>query len=409
MRILFVNNLYPPFIFGGYEILCHQVVEELKKRGHNVSVLTSTYGLDFADPGPEIDIERSLTLTTSFPRPGENVGFVDFRLSTIEKVALLNLAKTQAMIDKQREKFDLVFCWCLNRLSPGAFFAARSRGIPIAYSVNDEHPRQFRFVQNIAGLKDFLRFLAEKTLFRHSTLKGLGQFPVTIISKALQKNIARHGLDLSHAQVIYQGIHVDSLPFRFNPKRSDQNFKVFYAGQVSRNKGVHTIIKAINLLRQQLPQISLTIAGTGVPDYRQELENLVADFELGNQVNFIGKVPHEKLAELHYRHHCFVFSSEWEEPFGLTHLEAMALGNPVISTITGGSAELIIDGSNALAYQAGNEQELAQAIFRLAQNDSLREQLAFNAREYVQRHHSFSGYTDHIEAFMMNATKWVSR
>lgn len=403
MRILIVNNLYPPFVFGGYEILCHQVVEELKRRGHQVSVITSVYGLDFAPPEPEDEVERSLALTTSFPRPGENVGFVDFRLSTIEKVARINMAKTLAFIDKHEEKFDLVFGWCLNRLSLGTFFAARNRKIPIAYSVNDEHPRQFRFTKTCKGFRDFLRLFAEKFFFRHSTIKHLGKFPVTIISKALQKNISQHGLDLSHAQVIYQGIQVDSLPFRFNPRRSEKAFRIFYAGQISRTKGVHTIIKALGNLREKLPEATLTIAGSGVPDYRNELEILKKDLELQDRVTFIGKVPHEKLSELHHQHHCFVFSSEWEEPFGLTHLEAMALGNPVISTTTGGSIELIKDGHNALAYQAGNDEELANAIFRMAQGDSLRRELAFNARDYVQKHHSFSGYVDQLETFMRNA------
>lgn len=409
MRILIVNNLYPPFVFGGYEILCSQVVEELKKRGHSLSVLTSSYGLDFAAPGPEENIERSLSLTTSFPRPGENVGFVDFKLSTIEKVAIFNMARTQDFIGRQSEKFDLVFCWCMNRLSPGAFYAAKNMGIPFAYSVNDEHPKQFRFTASPSGIRDFLRSLAERTIFRHSTFRTLGKFPVTIISKALQNNIARQGLDLSHAQVIYQGIRIDALPFRFNPYRAEHDFKIFYAGQISQNKGVHTIIKALGLARKKMPNISLTIAGTGVPDYRLKLEEIIRNLDLGQHVTFAGKVAHEELPELHYRHHCFVFSSEWEEPFGLTHLEAMALGNPVISTTTGGSAELIIDGSNALAYQAGNEQELAQAIFQMADNDSLRKELAFNAREYVQNHHSFDGYVDQIEIFMQQAIEQAGR
>ncbi|WP_163360424.1 glycosyltransferase family 4 protein, partial [Klebsiella aerogenes] len=41
MRILFLTNLYPPVILGGYEIACAQTAEALKKRGHEVRVLTS--------------------------------------------------------------------------------------------------------------------------------------------------------------------------------------------------------------------------------------------------------------------------------------------------------------------------------------------------------------------------------
>jgi len=42
MRILIVSNLYPPIVFGGYEILCEQVVERLRDRGHEVSFFSMT-------------------------------------------------------------------------------------------------------------------------------------------------------------------------------------------------------------------------------------------------------------------------------------------------------------------------------------------------------------------------------
>ena len=46
MKILIISNLYPPFFMGGYELLCGDVVEGLKKRGHEVRVFTSTYGVN---------------------------------------------------------------------------------------------------------------------------------------------------------------------------------------------------------------------------------------------------------------------------------------------------------------------------------------------------------------------------
>ena len=45
MRILVVSNLYPPHIIGGYELGCRDIVEALKRRGHELLVLTSDYGI----------------------------------------------------------------------------------------------------------------------------------------------------------------------------------------------------------------------------------------------------------------------------------------------------------------------------------------------------------------------------
>lgn len=407
MNILIVSNLYPPYIFGGYEILCHQMVRELEERGHQIHVLTSNYGLDFAPVEPEAKITRTLALTTSFPKPGEDVGFVDFRLASIEKIARTNFQETQKCLNSLDYKIDLVFCWCLNRLSPGSIFAARKNGIPIVYTINDEHPKQFKFSKKPRNIRQIIRYIAEKTIYPMSTLRNAGEFPITIISKALKNSLISQGLPIENSEVIYQGIPVNKMKFSISKFSQNERFKILYAGQVSKAKGIHTIIKAITLIKKQQPEIDigLTVVGSGVPQYRLDLDKLVQEGNLEKVVEFTGKVPHQQLEVFHHNHHCFVFSSEWEEPFGLTHLEAMAYGNPVISTTTGGSAELIKDKVNALAYSPGDPVQLAEKILLLHKNEEFRNELSHSARKYVESHHSFSGYVNQIEDFLIKSTK----
>ena len=71
------------------------------------------------------------------------------------------------------------------------------------------------------------------------------------------------------------------------------------------------------------------------------------------------KPARTKCLDVYRQHDALLFTSEWEEPFALTPLEAMACGLPVIGTTTGGSKELFRCGSNALTYTAGNHHELA--------------------------------------------------
>ncbi len=53
MKLLFVSNFYPPHHLGGYELLCYEVAKRLSARGHDVHVLTSTFGVraEIAEPG----------------------------------------------------------------------------------------------------------------------------------------------------------------------------------------------------------------------------------------------------------------------------------------------------------------------------------------------------------------------
>ena len=82
-----------------------------------------------------------------------------------------------------------------------------------------------------------------------------------------------------------------------------------------------------------------------------------------------------------------LFTSAWEEPFALTPLEAMSAQLPVISTLLGGSRELVRDGENALKFEARNPTDLARAINSLAGDAELRQSMVEIAgREVVERY-----------------------
>jgi len=390
MRILIVGNLYPPIVFGGYEILCQQVVEGLSRRGHQLHVVCSRHAADRAPQ--QAQVQRVLHLTTDFPQPGERVTSVDFHPASLARVSRLNRKLLQPILQKFQP--DLVFAWCLNRLGLGALQLAQQRGISCCYTVNDEHPRQFRPSPG-RGPRAWLKRWLERTLWRGSTLASLRPFPVTIISYALRDRLLDLGVPLGHSRVIHQGIPLDRFPFQPASRQPDQRLEVLYVGQISQTKGCHTLIQAFQDPHLQ-EKARLTLVGDGVPDYRAHLESLVGSAP----VHFAGRLPHEQVAERYRNSHVLVFSSEWEEPFGLTHLEAMASGCAVISTTTGGVRELIRHEVNALAYPAGQVPALQAALKRLEENEGLRQQLAQGGRNWVESYHSLEGYIDRLEAFL---------
>lgn len=398
MRILVVGNLYPPIVFGGYEILCAQVCRELEQRGHQVRVLTSAFRASEA-PAQE-GVERSLRLTTDFPLPGQDVGQVDFSLAGLQAVARFNRQKTLAAL--KAWPAQVVFAWCLNRLSLGPLFAANQLGLPTAYTINDEHPRQFAFTTRPRGPRQAARWLAERCWFPLATAARLRPLPaMTIISQALKDNLLTLGAPVQSALVIHQGVPLDQFPPAAQPRQAGQPLRLLYAGQLSRVKGVHTILEALGRLSSAgQGDFVMDIAGEGVAQYKSELRATVQRLDLAERVNFLGQVGREAMPALHQDHQVLVFASEWAEPFGLSHLEAMASGLAVVSTTTGGSAELIRDGQNALAFAAGDPADLAAKLARLLADEPLRRRLAQAGRRWVEERHSFSGYVDRLEGWL---------
>jgi glycosyltransferase involved in cell wall biosynthesis len=75
-----------------------------------------------------------------------------------------------------------------------------------------------------------------------------------------------------------------------------------------------------------------------------------------------------------------LFPSEWNEPFGIVGLEAMACAVPVVATGTGGSGEYLAHESNCLLFEKGDPDALADAVRRLAGDAGLRRRLVAAGR-----------------------------
>jgi glycosyltransferase involved in cell wall biosynthesis len=397
MRILVVNNLYPPIVYGGYEILCGQVVDQMRSHGHAVRVLTSAFEAARAPADPEV--VRVLHLTTTFPRPGEDVGFVDFRLGSLARVGAANRQETLRQIDAFRP--DLVFLWCLNRLGLGSLAAARERRVPVAWTINDEHPRQYRVAHPARGLREAARWAVERWLYPGATLGNQAPVPMAMISAHLVRRLDALGVPVGAARVVHQGIPLDRFPFEPRMRAAGEPLEIAFVGQLSRVKGVHTAVAGVGrAVRERGVDARLTVVGTGVPAYEAELRAQVEAEGLQGRVTFAGFVPHPEVPAVLHRHHVLVFPSEWDEPFGLAHLEAMACGTAVVSTTTGGSVELVRHGGNALAFTAGDPVELSFRLRDLDRDEALRLRLVRNARAWVREHHSLEGYVRHLEEFL---------
>ena len=170
-------------------------------------------------------------------------------------------------------------------------------------------------------------------------------------------------------------IHTDVIsnpadPRFFNIKHNPIPNQLLYVGGIEERKGLEVLIRSLFIVKKQIPDIKLHVVGEiRSPVYCANVMKLISDLNLIDNANFVGKINDEKLME-EYSNASIYISPSFEESEGITILEAMASGTPVIATRSGGSESIIRDNVNGLLT---GPEELAFKI--LTCGDALKEQL----------------------------------
>lgn len=160
---------------------------------------------------------------------------------------------------------------------------------------------------------------------------------------------------------------------------------VLYVGRLMREKGVEDVIRAAAALVGRLPDLTLALVGDGPA--RSELQVLVGRLELGDRAFFEGWVGHEQIADYMAAADVFVAPSLLEGQ-GLTVLEAMAAGTPVVTTRVGGIPDMVRHLDTGLLVGAGYPEEIASAIEWLCRNESNCTAMVERARRVVSERYS---------------------
>jgi glycosyltransferase involved in cell wall biosynthesis len=150
----------------------------------------------------------------------------------------------------------------------------------------------------------------------------------------------------------------------------------------ARWKGHETFLRALAALPHDLPIRGYVIGGpvydtAGSQHTMAELQTLAARLGLSGRVGFTGFLP---AAPAMRALDVVVHASTRPEPFGLVIAEAMACGRAVITSASGGAAELVDAGEDALTHTAGDVASLSECIVRVVGDAELRRQLGIRAR-----------------------------
>lgn len=372
-RVLCVTSWYPPHHFGGYELSCHDVMARLAERGHHVEVLTSDHrhdGTPDGSPAPVAAVHRDLQLY--------------FRDGALWAPSLAQRLRTERHNQRalaaalEACQPDVVSVWHVGAMSLGLLTTLLQRGTPIVYAVSDDWPiyaRQLDPWTRALGRVPGAARLAEtvlRTPARVPALDGSGAF--CFISEVTRQRCRRSSpWSFPTSAIVYSGIdgrlfdHGQAPEARRWGPDAGRPLQLLYVGRIDERKGIETVVRALALL----PDAHLVIDGRASDDDRQKLERWSVEAGVADRIT-VQCSERGALPATYAAADVCVFASEWEEPFGLVPLEAMACGTPVVATGVGGSGEFLVDGGNCVLFAAGDPASLAAAVGRLCDDPDLR-------------------------------------
>ncbi len=157
-------------------------------------------------------------------------------------------------------------------------------------------------------------------------------------------------------------------------------FKIVSISEINKNKNHKVVIKAINKLVKQGEKVYYDIYGKGSNE--EFLQKYIDKLGVGDYVKLKGYI--EKTEEVLKSADCFAFPSI-REGLGMSALEAMACGLPVIARENRGTKEYMVNGHNGIVCSSDDAKEYAKAILKLKNSVETRKTMGRNARETVKK------------------------
>ncbi|WP_043113518.1 glycosyltransferase, partial [Solimonas soli] len=194
-----------------------------------------------------------------------------------------------------------------------------------------------------------------------------------------------------------------------------RRFTILQLGRIVPRKGIDNVIGALALLVQRGVDAELVVVGGN-----SEMPNEVATPELGRlarlacelgvreRVRFIGRRGRERLHHFYCASDVFV-TTPWYEPFGITPVEAMACGVPVIGAAVGGIRTTVRDGVTGLLVPPRDPQALADRLAELAADPARRAALGAAGRRRAWRHYTWQRVATQMEAVYARALRSARR
>lgn len=332
---------------GGAEVHLHEIMKGLVSRGHEVTLLSSSFPK--AAPAEDIDGIRTV-------RAGDwwNANF---------------LMPFKYMTALRGGGYDLI----VEDINKLPFFTPLYARCPVV-----------AIVPHLFGTTVFQETSMPFALYVWSYEALIPvvyrKVPFIAISESTRDDLIARGIDRSNVNLVHCGM--DHGTYSFDPGvNKEETPTVVFLGRLRKYKGVQILLRAMPAVREKVPGARLVVVGDG--PYRGDLEKTAAELGLGDAVTFAGHVTQEEKVRLLRTSHVAASPSP-KEGWGLTVVEANACGTPVVASRSPGLRDSVRDGETGYLVTHGDHMELAGRIAELLLEREKRETMSAAAVDWAR-------------------------
>lgn len=360
----------PAVQFGGILFLCTDIAEQLGKRGHDVSIVTTD--LDFAN--------NTSTFNKKLHREEKLEFFKILRSHVIFSLKLFFVNPGMYNILKN-EKPDIIHAIGIRGFQ--AFVSAlvsKFNNIPLIISDQGglfTHP-------------DFNRGFTNKILYRlqEPMIKFIiNQSKKIIVANDYEKEIFKKYTDEEKLFTVFNGIDYEKLidvPFDFKKKYKIEKKIILFLGRFNLVKGIDYLLKAFSEIvsKKEFDDVILVIMGADF-GYQTEMEILIRKLKLENRILIIKKPPRDDVIAAYHACEFLVLPSRWEMS-PLTPIEGFACKKTTISSNLHGIPYVVKDKELGLLVNPEKPSDLSNAIVKLLMNPKLASEMGEKGFRKVQ-------------------------
>jgi glycosyltransferase involved in cell wall biosynthesis len=180
---------------------------------------------------------------------------------------------------------------------------------------------------------------------------------------------------------------------------------ILFLANLEAHKGVFTLLEAFEQVARVLPGSRLLIAGSGPAE--GEVRARIARMSAGERVTCLGRIPRDQVGAVLRRCTIYCLPSHGE-PFGMSALEAMACGRPLVVSDAGGLRHLV-DESGGRKFPAGDSATLAKALIEILSSPALQQAMGTHNRRRVEESFTWEQVVRRLESVYQSVVSPESR